>query len=63
MTSLFQLCKSTSGGKLGPAHPGRPEDEEPHVKKTIKGKKEVAEYIVKVDQVRKLGTCPVADLL
>ena len=48
----MKLCKSTSGVKLGPTHPGRPQDEEPHVKKTIKGKREISEYIVRVDQVR-----------
>ena len=48
----MKLCKSTSGAKLGPTHPGRPQDEEPHVKKTIKGKREISEYIVRVDQVR-----------
>ena len=43
--------KSASRVCVGVTHPGRPEDEEPHVKRTIKGKKEIAEYICKVDQV------------
>jgi len=30
-------------------HPGRPKDEEPHVKRSIKKKKEVVEYLVRVD--------------
>ena len=50
----LKLCKSASGAKLGPTHPGRPGDEEPHVKKTCKGKREISEYIVRVDQVRTL---------
>ena len=41
---------SASGAKLGPTHPGRPGDEEPHVKKTMRGKREITEYICKVDQ-------------
>ena len=35
---------------VGPAHPGRPAGEEPHVKKTMKGKRELTEYICRVDQ-------------
>ena len=46
------LKKSTSHllGLLGPAHPGRPNNEEPHVKKTMKNKKEKTELICRVDQ-------------
>ena len=36
---------------LGPTHPGRPENEEPHVKRTMKGKKEKVDLICRVDQV------------
>ena len=32
-------------GLLGPTHPGRPANEEPHVKKTMKNKKEKIELI------------------
>ena len=35
---------------LGPSHPGRPANEEPHVKKTMKGKVENIELICRVDQ-------------
>ena len=42
----LQLCKTASG----PTHPGRPQDEEPHVKVTFKEKREIAEYICRVDQ-------------
>ena len=47
-----ELKKSTSHllGLLGPAHPGRPHTEEPHVKKTMKNKKERIELICRVDQ-------------
>ena len=46
------LKKSTSHllGLLGPTHPGRPPTEEPHVKKTMKNKKERIELICRVDQ-------------
>ena len=47
------LKKSTShllSHLLGPAHPGRPSNEEPHVKKTMKNKKEKIELICRVDQ-------------
>ena len=37
-------------GLLGPTHPGRPANEEPHVKKTMKNKKEKIELICRVDQ-------------
>ena len=57
----MKLCKSTSGAKLGPTHPGRPQDEEPHVKKTVKGKREISEYIVRVDQVRNLRAAPLSN--
>ena len=48
-----ELKKSTShllSHLLGPAHPGRPSNEEPHVKKTMKNKKEKIELICRVDQ-------------
>ena len=46
------LKKSNSHllGLLGPTHPGRPPTEEPHVKKTMKNKKERIELICRVDQ-------------
>ena len=46
------LKKSNSHllGLLGPTHPGRPHTEEPHVKKTMKNKKEKIELICRVDQ-------------
>ena len=46
------LKKSNSHllGLLGPTHPGRPPSEEPHVKKTMKNKKERIELICRVDQ-------------
>jgi len=31
------------------AHPGRPRDEEPHIKRSVKKKKEMIEYIVRVN--------------
>merc|ERR1712012_1507910 len=31
------------------AHPGRPRDEEPHIKRSVKKKKELIEYIVRVN--------------
>ena len=37
-------------GLLGPTHPGRPANEEPHVKKTMKNKKEKIELICRIDQ-------------
>ena len=37
-------------GLLGPTPPGRPANEEPHVKKTMKNKKEKIELICRVDQ-------------
>ena len=37
-------------GLLGPTHPGRPNNEEPHVKKTMKNKKEKIELICRIDQ-------------
>ena len=37
---------------MGPTHPGRPETEEPHVKKSMKGKREKCDYICRIDQVR-----------
>jgi len=36
-------------------HPGRPKDEDPHVKCTTKNKKEVIEYIVPDDLLEELG--------
>ena len=36
-------------GMLGPTHPGRPSNEDPHVKKTMKGKTEKIELICRVD--------------
>jgi hypothetical protein len=46
------MVKSTSHIKqLGPTHPGRPQNEESHVKKTMKGKTEKVELICKIDQV------------
>eukprot|EP00090_Calanus_glacialis_P033004 TRINITY_DN54707_c0_g1_i1.p1 TRINITY_DN54707_c0_g1~~TRINITY_DN54707_c0_g1_i1.p1 ORF type:complete len:222 (-),score=65.89 TRINITY_DN54707_c0_g1_i1:110-775(-) len=35
---------------MGPTHPGRPETEEPHVKKSMKGKREKCDYICRIDQ-------------
>ena len=46
MTSASRVCLAGSQR----THPGRPETEDPHVKKTMKGKKEITEYICKVDQ-------------
>ena len=47
------MVKSTSHVRaLGPTHPGRPADEEPHVKRTMKGKTEKVELISKVDEAR-----------
>ena len=45
------MKKSTSHmlGMLGPTHPGRPSNEDPHVKKTMKGKTEKIELICRVD--------------
>ena len=37
---------------FGPTHPGRPENEAPHVKKTMKGKIEIVELICRIDQVK-----------
>ena len=47
-----EIKKSTLNlaGLLGPTHPGRPANEEPHVKKTMKNKKEKIELICRVDQ-------------
>ena len=47
-----EIKKSTLNlaGLLGPSHPGRPANEEPHVKKTMKNKKEKIELICRVDQ-------------
>ena len=47
-----EIKKSTLNlaGLLGPTHPGRPGNEEPHVKKTMKNKKEKIELICRVDQ-------------
>ena len=47
----IKVVKSASRVCLGSTHPGRPENEEPHVKKTMKNKREITEYICKVDQV------------
>ena len=46
------MKKSTSHllNLLGPTHPGRPANEDPHVKKTMKGKQENIELICRVDQ-------------
>ena len=42
-------------GLLGEvAHPGRPKDEEPHIKRSVKKKQEVIDYLVRVD-LRELG--------
>ena len=47
------MVKSTSHLRpLGPTHPGRPENEEPHVKKTMKGKVENIDLICRIDQVQ-----------
>ena len=46
MTSASKICLSGSQR----THPGRPETEDPHVKKTMKAKREITEYICKVDQ-------------
>ena len=35
---------------MGPTHPGRPANEDPHVKKTMRGKTEKIELICRVDQ-------------
>ncbi|XP_023340239.1 calmodulin [Eurytemora carolleeae] len=43
-----KVVKSTSN-LFEALHAGRPKDEEPHVKKTIKNKKEKTEYILRVD--------------
>ena len=45
------MKKSTSHLlNMGPTHPGRPANEDPHVKKTMRGKTEKVELICKVDQ-------------
>ena len=46
------MKKSTSHllNMLGPTHPGRPANEDPHVKKTMKGKTEKIELICRIDQ-------------
>ena len=46
MTSASRIC--LAGNQR--THPGRPETEDPHVKKTTKNKREIIEYICKVDQ-------------
>ena len=46
MTSASRVCLAGSQR----THPGRPENEDPHVKKTMKNKREITEYICKVDQ-------------
>ena len=46
MTSASRVCLAGSQR----THPGRPETEDPHVKKTMKNKREITEYICKVDQ-------------
>ena len=39
-----------TAGLLGEvAHPGRPKDEEPHIKRSVKKKQEVIDYLVRVD--------------
>ena len=39
-----------TAGLLGEvAHPGRPKDEEPHIKRSIKKKQEVIDYLVRVN--------------
>ena len=48
MTSASRIC--LAGNQTQRTHPGRPETEEPHIKKTMKNKKEITEYICKVDQ-------------
>lgn len=50
--SKEELKKSTINlaGLLGPTHPGRPANEEPHVKKFMKNKKEKIELICRIDQ-------------
>ena len=50
--SQEELKKSTLNlaGLLGPTHPGRPANEEPHVKKFMKNKKEKIELICRIDQ-------------
>ena len=50
--SQEELRKSTVNlvGLLGPLHPGRPANEEPHVKKSMKNKKEKIELICRIDQ-------------
>ena len=48
----------TSASRLmGPTHPGRPATEEPHVKKTMKGKREKCDLICRIDQVYELNNC------
>ena len=46
VTSASRVCLAGSQR----THPGRPETEDPHVKKTMKNKREITEYICKVDQ-------------
>ena len=46
----FKKSTLNLAGLLGPTHPGRPANEEPHVKKTMKNKKEKIELICRVDQ-------------
>ena len=45
------MVKSVSRN-MGPTHPGRPTNEEPHVKKTKKGTREKVDLLCTVDQVR-----------
>ena len=44
-----------TAGLLGEvAHPGRPKDEEPHIKRSVKKKQEVIDYLVRVN-LKELG--------
>lgn len=39
-----------TAGLLGEvAHPGRPKEEEPHIKRSVKKKQEVVDYLVRVN--------------
>ena len=51
--NFLQMSKSSSNlNEI--VYSGRPKNEEPHVKKSVKRKSERIEYIVRVDLVRKL---------
>merc|ERR1712227_628391 len=48
-TLLWKYKMETTALLNEVAHPGRPRDEEPHIKRSVKKKKELIEYIVRVN--------------